>query len=294
MRWYARVLFTCLLVWGGLMLFSHTVAAEGGGAEWGYDGEHGPEHWGELSPDYALCAQGREQSPIDIPVWAPLNQPDIQFVYEPTKLTIVNNGHTVKVEYDDGSTMGLDGKVYKLLQFHFHAPSEHTVQGQYYPIEVHFVHQSDDGEYAVVGVFVREGAENTAYQPVWEHLPANPGEPQTIEGVTVNAMDLLPADTSYYRYDGSFTTPPCTEGVKWFVLATPVEMSAEQIAAFQAIYDHNNRPVQPLNDRMFYVGGAPYMLPETGHAPAPAGWWLIGVGVLLAGAGVAVRRRSTV
>lgn len=293
MRKSARNLLAVLLVWVGVLLFAGGVAAEGG-AEWGYEGEHGPEHWGELSPEYATCSQGREQSPIDIPEWAPLNQPDIQFVYEPTNLTIVNNGHAIKVEYDQGSFMTFEGKQYNLLQFHFHAPSEHTVQGQFFPIEAHFVHQSEDGEYAVVGVFIEQGAENAAYQPVWEHLPADVGEPQTIEGVSVNALDLLPADWSYYRYDGSFTTPPCTEGVKWVVMATPVEMSAEQIAAFTAIYDHNNRPVQPLNDRQFYVGGAPQTLPETGRASVPVGWWLMGAGVALAGVGLVIRRRSLV
>nr|WP_290665872.1 carbonic anhydrase family protein [Ardenticatena sp.] len=294
MRWAIRMLLAGMLLWGGGLAFSQIVAAEGGAEEWGYDGEQGPAYWGQLSPDYATCATGREQSPIDIPAWAPVNQPDLQFVYQSTPLTIVNNGHTVKVAYGEGSFMTLEGKQYKLLQFHFHAPSEHTWQGQYFPIEAHFVHQSDDGEYAVVGVFIREGAENTAYQSVWDHLPPNPGDPQTIEGVSVNAMELLPADTSYYRYDGSFTTPPCTEGVKWVVMATPVEMSTEQIAAFQAIYDHNNRPVQPLNARTFYLGGAPQTLPQTGRAPAPAGWWLVSIGVFLLGAGLIIRRRALV
>jgi len=214
---------------------------------WGYEGETGPEHWAEIG--YPDCA-GSEQSPVDISD-APVHDADITFNYNPTALNIINNGHTIKVEYDEGSTITVEGKAYNLLQFHFHAPSEHTIDGEYYDMELHLVHQSDDGEYAVIGVMITAGKENEAYKPVWDNMPAEEGELQTISGVTVNAIDLLPEDRSYYRYDGSFTTPPCTEGVKWFVLSNPVELSEEQIDAFEAIYLGNNRPVQPMNEREF-------------------------------------------
>jgi carbonic anhydrase len=215
---------------------------------WSYKGETGPEHWAELG--YSDCA-GSEQSPVDIPADAPIHDADISFNYNPSALNIINNGHTIKVEYDKGSTIEVEGKTYNLLQFHFHAPSEHTINGEYYDMELHLVHQSDDGEYAVIGVMIKAGSENDAYTPVWEHLPAEKGELETISGVSVNAIDLLPEDRSYYRYNGSFTTPPCTEGVKWFVLSTPVELSNEQIGAFKAIYSGNNRPTQPMNEREF-------------------------------------------
>lgn len=215
---------------------------------WSYEGDTGPEHWAEIG--YPDCA-GNQQSPVDIPADAPINEGGITFNYNPSELKIINNGHTIKIEYDEGSSIIFGDKEYKLLQYHFHAPSEHTINGEYYDMELHLVHQSDDGEYAVVGVMIKAGSENENYTPVWEHLPAEEGELQTISGVSVNAIDLLPEDKSYYHYMGSFTTPPCTEGVKWFILSTPVELSSEQIDAFRAIYDGNNRPVQPLNDREF-------------------------------------------
>ena len=189
--------------------------------------------------------------------------------------------------------MTVEGKTYNLLQFHFHALSEHTVGGEYYAGEMHLVHQSDDGEYAVVGVLLTEGEENAAYAPVWDNLPTEEGELETIEGVTVNAADLLPADQAYYRYAGSFTTPPCTEGVKWFVISNPAMLSTAQMDAFEAIYDHNYRPVLPFNARTFYVSGEPQTLPESGGAAFPFEAVLIGFGTLTAAAGVYLQRRKT-
>lgn len=217
-------------------------------SHWSYEGEEGPDHWTELG--YPDCS-GNEQSPIDIPSGTPPHEADISFNYNPSALNIVNNGHAIQVTYNEGSTMGVENKTYKLLQFHFHAPSEHTFNSEYYDIELHLVHQSGDGEYAVVGVMLVSGSENNAYAPVWENLPAEKGELETISGVNVNAVDLLPGNRSYYRYNGSFTTPPCTEGVRWFVLDNSIELSRAQIDAFKAIYSHNNRPIQALNQRKF-------------------------------------------
>lgn len=223
--------------------------AHAGEVHWGYEGEGAPEHWSEIG--YPDCA-GTSQSPIDIPADASVHAAEITFNYNPSDINIVNNGHTVKVEYDEGSSIDVEGKTFNLLQFHFHAPSEHTINNEYYDMELHLVHQSEDGEYAVVGVMLTEGEEdNSAYAPVLDNMPAEEGDVMTIEGVSVNAMDLLPGEKTYYRYDGSFTTPPCTEGVNWFVLNTPVELSGTQISAFEEIYSGNNRPVQPLNDRTF-------------------------------------------
>lgn len=217
---------------------------------WGYEGEGGPEHWAELGyPD----ASGSEQSPIDIPAGTLLHDADIVFSYDSSALNIINNGHTIKVDYDEGSTIEVEDNTYKLLQFHFHYLSEHTIGGEHSDMEMHLVHQSDEGEYAVVGVMMDAGAENSAYAPMWGYLPAEEGEVETIEGVTVNAVDLLPEVRTYYRYDGSFTTPPCTEGVNWFLMDTPVELSTTQIDAFKEIYSNNYRPVQPFNDREFIV-----------------------------------------
>ncbi len=215
---------------------------------WTYEGEEGPEHWAELG--YMDCT-GKEQSPIDIPYKAPLHADDISFNYNPSVLEISNNGHTIKVADENNSMIIVDGNAYRLQQYHFHAPSEHTLNGTYYDIELHLVHQSDDGKYAVVGVMIKSGSGNRAYAPIWEHLPTMRGKQENISSVKIDANDLLPKNLSYYRYNGSLTTPPCTEGVNWFVLSTPVELSKAQVEAFHAIYSNNNRPIQPLNQRKF-------------------------------------------
>jgi carbonic anhydrase len=216
---------------------------------WGYEGEGAPEHWADLDPDYAVCGTGVEQSPIDIANATTEDLADIVFNYSDTTLNILNNGHTIQVNYDEGSSIEVKGTTYDLLQFHFHTPSEHEIDGQPAAGEMHLVHQSDDGSYAVIGVMIQDGTENLAFAPVWDNLPAGAAEVQTISGVSVNAADLLPDTLIYYNYSGSFTTPPCTEGVNWLVLTTPIEMSDEQIAAFSSIIGDNNRPVQPLGDR---------------------------------------------
>ena len=222
-------------------------------AEWGYGVENGPAVWGQLSPEYALCTEGTHQSPIDLvnPTSAAL--PAIAFNYQPAALHIRNNGHTIEVAFPKGNWIEVDSTRYELLQFHFHAPSEHTVAGQPFAMEMHLVHQSKDGTLAVIGVLIERGSEHAAFNPLWAHLPGTPGAEQHIEQVSVDAGDLLPSARSSYRYDGSLTTPPCSEGVKWFVLTTPIELSEAQIASFTAIVHGNNRPVQPLNGRQLLV-----------------------------------------
>ncbi len=278
----------------GVMAFVGTAAASGP-VHWSYEGEEGPEHWGELSHDFAACSEGVEQSPIDIPATASVTPADIGFNYQPSALSILNNGHTIQANYDQGSSIEVEGKTYNLLQFHFHALSEHTLAGNHSSMEMHLVHQSDDGNFAVVGVMLNPGSENAAYTPVWDNVPAQESEAETISGVTVNAADLLPHDRGYYRYNGSFTTPPCTEGVKWFVMSTPVELSAAQGAAFEQIYDANYRPVQPFNDRTFGQSAvtAPQTLPVSGGQPFPVAGVLTGFGLFTAAAGLYLYRRKT-
>ena len=162
----------------------------------------------------------------------------------------------MQVNYDDGSSIEINDTVYTLKQFHFHAPSEHAADGTLYPAEMHLVHQDANKNLAVVGVFIAEGAENAAFAPVWENLPAEKTDP-IATGMTVNATSLLPAEQVIYRYNGSLTTPPCSQGVLWSVMETPVEMSAEQIAMFTAIFEGNNRPLQPLNDRALQLDDTP-------------------------------------
>lgn len=215
---------------------------------WGYEGEIGPEHWGELSDEYALCSSGLAQSPIDIAQTVPEDLLNIAFNYKPSNLNIVNNGHTIQANCAEGSGIEVDGVRYELLQFHFHAPSEHTINGQFSDMELHLVHKSADGNLAVVGVMLNKGAENAAFAPVFDNMPAVVDEENNPDAL-VNTEDLLPEDGLTYRYIGSLTTPPCSENVRWYVMKTPVEVSEAQVAAFEAIFHNNNRPVQPLNDR---------------------------------------------
>ncbi|MCL7474590.1 MAG: carbonic anhydrase family protein [Methanosarcinales archaeon] len=176
----------------------------------------------------------------------------MSFNYHPSALNIVNNGHSIEVEYDEGSSIEVENNTYQLLQLHFHSLSENTIMGEYSDMEMHLVHQSNVGEYAVVGVMMEAGSKNNAFAPIWENMPAEVGDIETIRGVNVIAVTMLPENRTYYRFDGSFTTPPCTEGVKWFLMSNPVELSPEQIDAFREIYSYNYRPVQPFNDREFY------------------------------------------
>lgn len=220
---------------------------------WGYDVENGPDVWAQLSPEYQLCGVGMHQSPINIVDPTPTKPLPIIFYYQPTPLNIHNTGNTVQVVYPKGSWIEVDGTKYHLLGFHFHAPSEHTVAGNLYDMEMHLVHESEEGTLAVIGVLIRSGSINTAFNLFWDYLPSVPGASEEIKGVTLNALDLLPSTKHAYRYDGSLTTPPCSEGIKWFVLTTPIEMSQSQIAAFRAIMSGNNRPVQPLNGRELLV-----------------------------------------
>lgn len=215
---------------------------------WAYEGEHGPEHWGDMSKDYASCSHGKTQSPIDISGAQNEALPDIGFAYKPSKTNILNNGHTIQVNYDEGSSITLDGVQYSLLQFHFHDPSEHTVAGKSFGMEVHLVHKNAKGELAVVGLLIQEGKENTVLAETWKNMPAKADEKKTL-AVSINAQDLLPEGHTYYRYSGSLTTPPCSEGVNWLVFKSPIEMSKAQIAAFKKLINKNARPVQPLNTR---------------------------------------------
>lgn len=220
--------------------------------DWGYNGATGPSSWGELSSEFATCKQGLQQSPVDLKSTASANLPPIEFNYKYTPFKVINNGHTLQVEYAPGSSIALAGKQYELLQFHFHAPSEHSIDGKTYPIEAHLVHKSQDGKLAVIGIFMKEGRENSFIQALWSNLPESEGENQ-VRGISINASAMPPANKSYYNYPGSLTTPPCSEGVNWIVLKTPIEVSQEQIDAFKSIYNGNARPVQPLNSREIQV-----------------------------------------
>jgi carbonic anhydrase len=212
---------------------------------WGYEGDIGPRFWGHLSPG---CA-GRSQSPIDIVKAATEELPAIEFSYKPIQLVMINNGHSIEVSYRNGSSISVGGQTFELERFHFHTPSEHTIRGRRYPMEMHLVHQgAGDGE-AVVGVLIELGRHNRALDRMWRKLPKVACLERSLKDITINAADLLPAKRGYYSYDGSLTTPLCTEGVNWFVLKTPIQISLRQLRAFRHLYVKNSRPVQPLNGR---------------------------------------------
>ncbi len=216
-------------------------------AHWGYTGEHGPGNWGGMEPGFSACKLGKMQSPIDIRHPAKSALPALDFEYVQSGAEIVNNGHTVQVNLVDGGMLNLDGVPYKLVQFHFHTPSEEKVDGKAYPMEAHLVHESADGKLAVVAVLLKEGKANPAFDTVFHSMPKAEGPGHAIQDL--NAADLLPSDRGYFRYVGSLTTPPCSEGVRWQVMKQPVEVSKEQVSAFRKLYHMNARPVQALNGR---------------------------------------------
>lgn len=225
---------------------------------WSYEGATGPEQWGSLSAEYATCASGTEQSPIDLTDPVEEDIADIAFAYGQTPLTIGNTGHTVEVEIEQGSSITIPGGTYEARQFHFHAGSEHTIDGEQFALEMHVVHRSADDGLAVVAVMIEVGAENEALAPVFDHIPTEVSdEPETIDGETIDLAAVLPDVRTYYQYQGSLTTPPCSEGVAWHVLTTPVEISQEQLDAVTRVVVGNVRPVQPLGDRTITEDTAP-------------------------------------
>lgn len=216
---------------------------------WEYEGVDGPDAWAYLCVDYTPCG-GIVQSPIDIAgTTDDATLSAIPQTYIASATHIVNNGHTVQFNSDAGSSIIVNGEAYQLLQFHSHTHSEHTVNGTAYPLELHFVHKnSTTGKLAVIGVFFKEGAENAALKPLLEHLPTASGG--TYDSAdTYNVASFFPSGKSYFTYQGSLTTPPCSEIVTWTVMETAVEASHEQIKKFEDIEHENARPTQPIYGR---------------------------------------------
>lgn len=216
---------------------------------WTYEGAAGAEHWAELDPSYAACG-GKNQSPVNITGTVDAQLPPLVFDYKAPATDVVNNGHTVQTNIAAGSSIEVDARRFALKQFHAHAPSENVVDGKSYPLEIHFVHADESGNLAVVAIFFEEGNANPALETLWKTVPeSNASRPASAPAATVST--LLPTNRDYYRFSGSLTTPPCTEGVRWLVMKTPVTASAGQIEAFRhAVHHANNRPVQPLNARL--------------------------------------------
>ena len=216
---------------------------------WSYSGAGAPQFWGDLKPEFATCGSGKHQSPIDISTATITALPKIQFDYHDTPLRVLNNGQSIQVNYQHGSSIVLDGKRYDLLQVHFHTPSEHTMGGKAYPMTAHLVHKAADGELLVIAVLMQTGGSNPVIDRIWQQLPSAAGQIKVADEQSINVADLLPRDGTYFTYTGSLTTPPCTEGVKWVVLSAPVTVSQAQLDKFTALFAHNARPVEPLNGR---------------------------------------------
>lgn len=221
--------------------------------EWSYEGETGPDRWGDLSPQFAACGNGREQSPIDLRATRERRVPPIRLDYRPSRIVEENNGETIVSDVSPGNTLRVGRRSYELVQFHFHIPSEHTVRSRRFPMELHFVHRAESGELAVLGVLLTRGERNAVYSQVAEAQPRERGERRRARG-RIDLEGLLPTSLRAYRYDGSLTTPPCSEGVRWMVLRRGVELSRAQIASYARLFERTARPTQPRNGRAVDLG----------------------------------------
>jgi carbonic anhydrase len=233
-----------------LLLAGFLAHAQAYSAHWSYEPSHaGPAHWAELDPAFESCAKGMNQSPIDIRNAVKGDLPLLQFGYAEAAPTFVNNGHTIQVNLPTGQTLTVGNTTYELLQFHFHSPSEEAVNGKRAAMVGHFVHKNAAGELGVIAILMQPGNINAAFEPVFAHLPRQ-GESIHVDDLKLNLAAMLPTDKGYYAFEGSLTTPPCSEGVHWMVMKKPITLGAAQIKAFRRVFNANARPIQPLNGRI--------------------------------------------
>jgi carbonic anhydrase len=232
----------------GLMIASSvSLAAEN--AHWSYSGENGPEHWSELSPDYAACGIGVNQSPVDITDTVAAELEPLVFDYRSHSSDIVNNGHTLQINAAPGSALHANGKTFELLQLHFHSPSEHRINGEAFPLEAHLVHKNEQGALAVVAILFRKGAWNEDLELIAQAGPKSVGQSVPFD-INILDLQLHRNHRSYYRYSGSLTTPPCTEGIRWYILKRVETVDPQQAANFVSWIGEDARGPQPLNARV--------------------------------------------
>ncbi|MAD42583.1 MAG: hypothetical protein CL623_09355 [Arcobacter sp.] len=219
------------------------------GAHWEYSEELGPKEWANLDEKYKMCEDGLNQSPINITnvIDAQLNPLTFESTAKAT--SFANNGHSVQVNFTSANSLAIDNQKYYLKQIHFHTPSENQINGVSYPMEAHLVHANSAGDLAVVGVMFELGEDNIVLNKLLRNIPENTGDSNKLKS-EILGYDILPSNQDYYRFNGSLTTPPCSEGVKWFVLKTPVSISKSQLADFNAAMPTNNRPIQNINSRV--------------------------------------------
>lgn len=243
----ARIFIATFII-AGLYLIATAFAEEK--VHWGYSGHEGPEYWGKLDPKFTSCSEGKNQSPINLTGMIEGELLPLTFNYQAGGNEILNNGHTIQVNYIHGSSITVNGEQFELKQFHFHAPSENTIEGTSYPMEAHFVHADKNGNLAVIALMFKRGDKNAELEKAWIEMPEKAGEQKVIPN-RLDANILLPQNRDYYRFNGSLTTPPCSEGVWWFVIKQNATASKEQIEHFSHTMHHpNNRPVQPVHARM--------------------------------------------
>jgi carbonic anhydrase len=240
------------------VIVSAFVFAMAGGAQdqkqpdhvWDYSQSRGPDHWGDLKPEFAPCKEGHHQSPVDIRNPQKADLPPIEFDYKPSALDIIDNGHTIMINYGSGSSISIGGKKYALKQFHFHRPSEEKINGKGYEMAVHLVHADPQGKLAVVAILLVMGQDNPLVHELWNDLPKEKEKEEVLNNIHIDVTRLLPVNRGYYTFSGSLTTPPCSEDVTWFVLKQPVSVSPAEIAQFSKLYRNDARPTQPLYDRI--------------------------------------------
>jgi len=239
---YFAILSVTLLSVGSLLLADED-------NHWSYSGETGPENWAKLSPEFAACGIGFNQSPINITKTVAAELPTLQFNYESSSTVIVNNGHTLQINAGPNSWLYAGGEYFQLVQLHFHSPSEHQENGEKFPLEGHLVHQNQNGALAVVAVLFRAGEWNTDLARLGAAAPKVLHQPEPID-VEFADLELFRDHESYYRYNGSLTTPPCTEGVAWHVLKNPGHTAPEQAVSFVTLIGEDARGPQPINARI--------------------------------------------
>jgi len=220
----------------------------GADAHWSYEGSDGPANWGDLDAANRVCSTGLQQSPIDVRDIIRAQLAPLRVIWDKRADTIVNNGHTIQLNVGETSVLGYGSANYRLLQFHFHHPSEHLIAGKSFPMEVHFVHANAAGSLAVIGVLMAAGRANAAFNKIVSTMPEKEG-PAIAADRAINPNGLLPGTRSYYRYSGSLTTPPCSETVDWLLLTDPIQVAEADIAGFAKLFPMNARPVQKANRR---------------------------------------------
>ena len=216
---------------------------------WDYEGEGGPLRWGRLNPAWSVCENGLRQSPIDIRDGIRVELEPVNVDYKPSRFSVLDNGHTIQVNMGPGNYIRVMGRMFELVQFHFHRPSEERVNGRGFQMVAHLVHKDADGKLAVIAVLIEEGQANSVVQSVWNNLPLEKNEALS-PSVVMDLNQLLPARRDYYTYMGSLTTPPCSEGVLWIVFKEPIQLSSQQIGIFARLYPMNARPIQAPSGRL--------------------------------------------